>query len=89
MRYRKMEVLLNVKNVPKLTNPTVDSVIVFDGKQWYLTTKESLLADSYKMLDKCKEELENTKRENDEFKKSVAKQLYEMTQLIEKLYINK
>ena len=81
-----MEVLLDIKNIPKTMNPTVEQVIVFDGKSWYLTTRESLLKDAYELIEKAKEELENLKRENQEFKVKVASQLYEMSELIKKLY---
>lgn len=80
------EVLLNIKNVPKVMKPTQDDVIVYNGKEWYITTKESLLADAYKLLSECKVELEKVKKENSDFKKSVAKQMVELSELVEKLY---
>lgn len=81
-----MEVILDVKGVSKVMNPTQDNVIAFDGKQWYLTTKESLLADSYKLIEEAKQELEKIKSENQEFKQKVAKQLFDMSELIRELY---
>lgn len=81
-----MEVILDIKNVPKAMNPTENDVIIFQGKTWYLTTKESLLADAYKVLEECKAELEKIKAENAEHKRTVAKQLYDMSELIKKLY---
>ena len=81
-----MEVILDIKNIPKVMNPTVDNVIVFNGKQWYLTTKQTLLADAYKLIDEAKAEIETLKAENKEFKAKVANQLYEMSELIKKLY---
>lgn len=81
-----MEVVLDIKNVPKVMNPTVDAVITYDGKKWYLTTKETLLTDAYKLIEKAKEELENIKKENKDFKTEVAHQMYEMSEIIKKLY---
>ena len=81
-----MEVILDVKGVSKVMNPTQDNVIAFDGKKWYLTSKESLLADSYKILKETKQELEKIKAENQEFRQKVAKQLFDMSELIKKLY---
>ena len=85
-----MEVMLDIKNVPKAMNPTQDSVIVFDGKTWYLTTKQDLLEDAYKVLKKCQEELEEIKQENREFKSNVSSQLVIMSDAIKALYeVNK
>ena len=80
------DVLLNIKNVPKVMKPTRDDVVVYNGKEWYITTKESLLADAYKLLGECKAELEKVKKENSDFKKSVAKQMVELSELVGKLY---
>lgn len=81
-----MEVILDIKNIPKAMNPTENDVIVFNGKTWYLTTKKSLLQDAYNLVDKAKAELEKIKAENQEFKQKVAVQLYEMSELIKQLY---
>ena len=80
------EVLLNIKNVPKVMKPTQDDVVVFNGKDWYITSKESLFAEAYKLIGECNAELEKVKKENSDFKKSVAKQLVELSELVEKLY---
>ena len=84
-----MEVILDIKNVPKAIHPTVDSIIVFNGKDWYITSKESLLKEAYELVDNARLELENLKKENKEFKSTVAKQLYDMSELIKKLYGDK
>ena len=85
-----MEVILDIKNIPKVMKPTQDDVIVFDGKKWYLTTKQSLLEDAYKLIAKAKEELENLKAENESFKNQVNEQLGFMSDAIRKLYeVNK
>ena len=81
-----MEVMLDIKNVPKVMKPTENDVIVFNGKQWYITTKESLLKDAYKLIEEAKQELEKLKKENKEFKSSVSSQLVIMSDAIKKLY---
>lgn len=81
-----MEVILDIKNIPKAMNPTENDVIVFNGKTWYLTTKESLLHEAYKLVEDTKLELEKIKEENQEFRQKVAIQLYEMSELIKQLY---
>ena len=81
-----MDVMLDIKNVPKVMKPTQNDVIVFNGKEWYITTKESLLVDAYKLIDECKAELEKLKKENKEFKTTVNNQLKIMSDAIKKLY---
>ena len=85
-----MEVILDIKNIPKVMNPTQNDIIVFDGKTWYLTTKQDLLEDAYKLIAKAKEELENLKDENESFKDQVNEQLSFMSDAIRKIYeVNK
>ena len=53
---------------------------------WYVTTKEDVLKEDKELLNQCKKQLELLKTENADFKKSVAAQLLEMSELITKLY---
>ena len=85
-----MEVILDIKNIPKAMNPTHNDVVVFNGKTWYLTTKQDLLEDAYKLLAEATEELEKLKIENQNFKEQVNEQLGFMSEAIRKLYeVNK
>lgn len=81
-----MEVILDIKNVPKVIKPTTNSVIVFNGKEWYLTDKESLLGEAYALVEAVKQDLAKIKEENNTFKAQVAKQLYDMSDIIKQLY---
>ena len=83
-----MQVILDIKNVTKTFDPKEGYVIVSDGKQWYVTTKEVLLKDAYKLINECKEELLNLKKENADFKLETAKQIKAMSDLIQALYKN-
>ena len=84
-----MNVVLNIKNTSKIIKPTKNSVILCDGKDWYVTTKEELLKECSDLLKKCKITLEEQKQENTEFKKDVGKQLKQMTDLIQQLFETK
>lgn len=81
-----MEVILDIKNVPKVMNPTVNSVIVFNGKDWYLTSKESLLKEAYELVEEAKQSIEKLKEENTKFKSDVATQLQTMSDAIKLMY---
>ena len=84
-----MNVVLNIKNASKVVKPTKNSVILCDGKDWYITTKEQLFEEWTTLLNKCNNTLEEYKQENTEFKKEVGSQLKQMTDLIQKLFIAK
>lgn len=81
-----MKVALEIKNTGKALKPTKNNVILYDGNIWYITTKEDILKEDKELFDQCKNELENLKKENSDFKTSVATQLLEMSELIKKLY---
>jgi hypothetical protein len=77
-----MKVFLDVKNMSKVIKPSTENVMLFDGKQWYVTTKQEL----FKEYDEKLVEFDQMIQENKEFKKSVASQLLEMSELIKTLY---
>lgn len=81
-----MEVILDIENVPKAMNPTQDDVIVFKGKTWYLTTKKALMKEALDLVDECQKTLKTLESENSQFKKDVAKQIYDLSELVKKLY---
>lgn len=76
-----MKMILNVKGKRPL-NPIKNDVIIFDGKDWYMTTKEDVLKESLELLEECKSELSKIKTENAEFKKQIASQMLEMSKII-------
>lgn len=101
-----MKVAFEVKNPSKAIRPTKDDVLYFDGSGWYVTTKEDLLKDAYKVIEEChremarfeeemnskladsKQEIQDLKDSNANFKKEVAVQIKKLSELVEKLYTN-
>ena len=80
-----MRVALDIKNLSKLKEPSINDVIIYDGKQWYVTTKDDILKEANDLLLECKEELAKTKRENQEFKQQTSKDILELTDTVKKL----
>ena len=80
-----MKMVLNIKDKRSL-HPIKNDVIIFDGKDWYLTTKEDILSESLELLRKCREENERLAQENSEFKTQVASQLLKMSEIIKNMY---
>ena len=77
-----MQVVLNVKNASKLVKPTSDSVLLYNGKNWYVTTKEEILKEIRGLLSECRETLEAQKQDNEEFKRKVSAEIKEMADSI-------
>lgn len=80
-----MKVALEIRNLSKLKNPTKNDVIIFDGKEWYITTKEEILKEANDLLLECKRELASVKRENKEFKQQTSKDILELTDTVRAL----
>lgn len=79
-----MKMVLDIKSKRSL-HPIKNDVIVFDGKDWYLTTKDDILKEAHELLNSCKKELEKLSSENVEFKKQIASQMLEMSKIIKKV----
>lgn len=80
-----MRVALDIKNMSKIKNPTANDVIIYDGKRWYVTTKEEILKEANDLLLECKETLEQLRAENQEFKRQTSKDILEITDTTKKL----
>lgn len=80
-----MKVALEIRNLSKLKNPIKNDVIIFDGKEWYITTKEEILKEANDLLLECKRELAGVKRENKEFKQQTSKDILELTDTVRSL----
>lgn len=80
-----MRVALEIRNLSKLKKPTENDVIIFDGKEWYITTKEEILKEANDLLLECKQELANMKKENKEFKQQTSKDILELTNTVRSL----
>lgn len=84
-----MNVVLNIKNTSKVIKPTKNSVILYDGKDWYVTTKEDLFKEWTDLLQKCDNKFADMEVQNTKFKSEVGKQLKQMTDLIQQLFETK
>lgn len=82
-----MKIAITLKNTSRGLKPTHNDVILFDkdANEWYVTTKKDLLKESEELLEKCKNELVELKKENEDFKVNVAKQLVEMSTALERI----
>ncbi len=88
-----MKTVLTIKNLSKMKTLKSDDMVLYDGKNWYVTTKEAIFKEYQEKVDKelaaLKKEKDDLKASNDEFQLNVAKQINEMSSLIEQLVLNK
>ena len=54
-----MKLTLDIKNFKRIIKPTKDDVILFDGKEWYVTTKNDLFEELSREFDEREMEVEN------------------------------
>lgn len=77
-----MEIAFTVKNMSRGLKPKEDDVLVFDGKIWYITTKQNLFREYDEHFDEKIEECNAKIREMNELKAELARQMLEYGQLI-------
>lgn len=80
-----MKVALDIKNMSKLKKPTANDVIIFDGNEWYITTKEDVLSDAISLLEECKKTLVSLKEDNESFKKQTSRDIHELSETVKQL----
>lgn len=85
-----MKIMLDVKNASALKKPSQNQIILYDGEKWYVTTRQALFKEYEDIIDEKMDALENKEAEleknNDEFKKKVAKDILQMSAVIESIY---
>lgn len=82
-----LKVCLEIKNGSKVLKPKNGDVIIFDGKEWYVTTKEDIFAEYQAKVNAKIQEVEAELSELRQFKSEVSSQMIEMSEAIKK-FIN-
>lgn len=80
-----MRIALDIKNMSKITKPSKNDVIVYDGKEYYVTTKQDLLKEAYGLVAKCQGILEELRQDNLNFKAQTSKDIKDITDTAGKL----
>jgi hypothetical protein len=80
-----MRIAIDVKNMSKMKEPSANDVIVYDGRQWYVTTKDDILKEANEALSKCEKTLARLEAENREFKQQTSKDIIEIANTTKKL----
>lgn len=77
-----MKVALNIKNMKKAIRPANDDVIIFDGKDWYITTKETLFKEYQDKVDAKIAEVNAKVAEMEAYKRETSSQIAELAKVI-------
>lgn len=83
-----MKLVIDVKTNKKMLAPSKDNVILYDGKQWYITTKDDIFKEYQEKVDakltEVTNQLEKERKENEEFKANVSSQIVEISENVKK-----
>lgn len=77
-----MKIALNIKNMRKAMRPSNDDVIVYDGKEWYITTKETLFKEYQDKVDARLAAVDAKIAEMEAYKGEVSSQIAELAEVI-------
>lgn len=81
-----MKIALNVKNTSKIVKPSKDNIILYDGCEWYVTTKNDLFCEYQAKIDALILENNQVKQDNERFKQEISSQILKMSEIIRNLY---
>ena len=79
-----MKIGLEIKNISRAIKPKKDDVIIFDGKEWYITTKKDLFKEYEDKIDAKLEQFNNMIVSNANFKKEISGQMVKLSETIKK-----
>ena len=87
-----MRLALEIKNPGKVIKPSKNDVVIYNGKEWYITTKEDLFKEFEERLSKKEKEINDKIKECNEkiaeintLKADVAKQLLTFGEIVRDL----
>ena len=66
---------LDIKNGSKAFKPKKGDVVIFDGKEWYVTTKEDIFAEYERKVDEKLQEVTDSLRKIENYKQEISEQV--------------
>ena len=77
-----MKIGLEIKNGSKVFKPKKDDVIIFDGKDWYVTTKNDIFEEYQNKVDAKLQAVQEALESIAEYKAQVSAQMVELSTII-------
>lgn len=79
-----VKVGLNIKNGSKVMKSKEGDVIIFDGKDWYVTTKDAIFKEYQEKVDAKLEQVQEKLVDMENYKKDISQQMKTMSEAIKK-----
>ena len=79
-----MKIALEVNTNKKAIKPSKNDVIIYDGKEWYVTTKEALFKEYEEKVDAKLKEVDRELQAIQDFKQEVSSQMVEMSKAVKR-----
>lgn len=79
-----VKVGLNIKNGSKVMKPKEGDAIIFDGKDWYVTTKDAIFKEYQEKVDAKLEQVQEKLVDMENYKKDISQQMKTMSEAIKK-----
>ena len=80
--FKMVTIGLKIKNASRAMKPKKGDVIIFDGKEWYITTKEDIFKEYEEKVDKKLAEVSQKLIEIAKFKQEVSENMVTMSETI-------
>ena len=77
-----LKVGLEIKNGSRVLKPKKGDIVIFDGKEWYVTTKNDIFREYQEKVDAKIAEVNAKVAEMEEYKRETAAQIAEMANVI-------
>jgi len=73
---------LKIKNGSKIFKPKKGDVVIFDGKEWYITTKDDIFAEYQEKVDAKLQEVEQELEAMRQYRGEVSSQIAELGSIV-------
>lgn len=79
-----VKVGLNIKNGSKIMKSKEGDVIIFDGKDWYVTTKNDIFKEYQEKVDEKLAQVDKKLQQMENYKADISKDIQTMSETIRK-----
>ena len=79
-----MRIAIDVKTNKKAFHPGKEDLILYDGKQWYVTTKADVFKEYEQKMDAKIKEFEALVKEVNDYRAELSEQMIQMSETVKK-----
>lgn len=78
-----MKLVLDVSTNKKAIYPSENNVVLYDGKKWYITTKQSLMEEYDQHFEQKLKECDKKMEQMTQLEKELAQQMLDLKNVVE------